>query len=77
MPEIIFTPLFTITEKMRIAIEYQYQIAIYPIWFMPVPQLACSPELCSYLYPESDLKSNKTFLYRTSSTMLVIIPNSM
>lgn len=57
--EIIFTPLFTITSEMRIAIEYQYSDRNYTrfVTYAGATHENKSWSFGSYLYSESDLKN--------------------
>ena len=57
--EIIFTPLFTITSEMRIAVEYQYSNQNYTrlVTYLGGSHESKKWSFGSYLYSENDLKS--------------------
>lgn len=75
--EIVFTPLFTITSEMRIAIEYQYSDRNYTRF---VTYAGASHEnkkwsLGGYLYSESDLK-NQPLQQNLSTEQAQILANA-
>jgi hypothetical protein len=57
--EIVFTPLFTITSEMRIAIEYQFSDRNYTV-LSPMQEQRTSKKWSfgGYLYSENDVKTN-------------------
>jgi hypothetical protein len=57
--EITFTPLFTITSEMRIAIEYQLlRQKLHAIYLCRCHTSKCKMEFWSYLYSENVSKTN-------------------
>jgi hypothetical protein len=75
--EIVFTPLFTITSEMRIAIEYQYSDRNYTrfVSYAGATHESKKWSFGSYLYSENDLK-NQPLQQNLSSEQAQILVNS-
>jgi hypothetical protein len=75
--EIIFTPLFTITSEMRIAIEYQYSDRNYTrfVTYAGATHKNQKWSFGSYLYSENDLK-NQPLQQNLSKEQAQILVNS-
>ncbi len=75
--EIVFTPLFTITSEMRIAIEYQYSDRNYSrfVTYAGGSHESKKWSFSSYLYSESDLK-NQPLQQSLSSEQVAILGNA-
>jgi hypothetical protein len=75
--EIVFTPLFSITSEMRIAIEYQYSDRNYTrfVTYARASHESKKWSFGSYLYSESDLK-NQPLQQNLSSELAQILVNS-
>ena len=75
--EIVFTPLFSITSEMRIAIEYQYSDRNYTrfVTYAGVTHESKKWSFGSYLYSESDLK-NQPLQQNLSNEQAQILVNS-
>jgi hypothetical protein len=75
--EIVFTPLFTITSEMRIAIEYQYTDRNYSrfVTYAGVAHENKKWSFGSYLYSENDIK-NQPLQQNLSSDQAQILANA-
>ncbi|WP_291097161.1 MULTISPECIES: hypothetical protein [unclassified Flavobacterium] len=75
--EIVFTPLFTITSEMRIAIEYQYSDRNYTrfVTYAGVTHENKKWRFGSYLYSENDLK-NQPLQQNLSTEQAHILANA-
>ena len=75
--EIVFTPLFTITSEMRIAIEYQYSDRNYTrfVTYAGATHENKNWSFGSYLYSENDLK-NQPLQQNLSTEQAQILANS-
>jgi hypothetical protein len=75
--EIVFTPLFTITSEMRIAIEYQYTDRNYSrfVTYSGVTHENKKWSFGSYLYSENDIK-NQPLQQSLSSDQALILANA-
>lgn len=75
--EIVFTPLFTITSEMRIAIEYQYTDRNYNrlVTYAGITNQNKKWSFGSYLYAENDLK-NQPLQQNLSSEQAQILANA-
>ena len=75
--EILFTPLFTITSEMRIAIEYQYSDRNYSrfVTYAGGSHESKKWNFSSYLYSESDLK-NQPLQQSLSKEQALVLANA-
>ena len=75
--EIVFTPLFTITSEMRIAIEYQYTDRNYSrfVTYAGVTHENKKWSFGSYLYSENDIK-NQPLQQNLSTDQALILANA-
>ena len=75
--EIVFTPLFTITSEMRIAIEYQYTDRNYSrfVTYAGVTHESKKWSFGSYLYSENDIK-NQPLQQNLSTDQALILANA-